>query len=188
MHYRDLASFNISYFELINFDYNFILERSETSDSRPYTTASIISKSSFNKNIPNVLQHDTGQNILPSDHGGTTEVFKYQDPRQFNIIPDPQKDTTTLQNAPEPSKTTTIQTVSELFDITMNNPQSLTITNDSKILQFFIIYYKFKSIQIQISIKLKMTLLKIQTKKMLLPFKYPCNSRIPNTTSLTSKS
>ena len=30
VHYRDLTSFNVTYFELINFDYNFILERSGT--------------------------------------------------------------------------------------------------------------------------------------------------------------
>ena len=41
VHYRDLNSFYINHFEQIDFDYNFILARSETSDCRPYTTSNI---------------------------------------------------------------------------------------------------------------------------------------------------
>ena len=96
MHYRDLTSFNINNFELINFDDNFILERSETSDSRPYTTSNIISEPSFDEYIPHILKHDTGQNILHFNQDDTTELFQNQDPQQFNIIPDPQQITTTL--------------------------------------------------------------------------------------------
>ena len=72
VHYRDLTSFNINYFELINFDYNFFLERSETSDSRPYTTSYIISEPSLNDYNPNILQQDTGQNHLHFNRDDTT--------------------------------------------------------------------------------------------------------------------
>ena len=135
MHYRDLTSFNIKYFELINFDYNFILEHSGTSDSRPYATSDIFSEPSFDENYPNILQQDTGQNMLHFNQDDTTELFQNQEPQQFNIVPDQQQDTTTLQNVPDPSETATIQKVSELSDVIVNNTQSLTITNDSNILQ-----------------------------------------------------
>ena len=80
MHYRDFTSFNINCFELINFDYNFILERSETSDSRPYTTFNIISEPLFDEYIPNILQHDTEQNILHFNQDDTTKLFQNQGP------------------------------------------------------------------------------------------------------------
>ena len=38
-HYRDLTSFNVTHFEQINLDHNFLLEHSETSDNRPFTTS-----------------------------------------------------------------------------------------------------------------------------------------------------
>ena len=64
-----------------------------------------------------------------------TELFQTQEFQQFNTIPDPQQVTTMLQNLPYPSEIATIQNVSELFDETINNPQSITITNDSNINQ-----------------------------------------------------
>ena len=39
--YRDLTSFNATYFEQINLDHNFITEHSETSDNRPYITTNV---------------------------------------------------------------------------------------------------------------------------------------------------
>ena len=35
----DLTSLNVTHFEQINLDHNFVLEHSETSDNRPYTTS-----------------------------------------------------------------------------------------------------------------------------------------------------
>ena len=136
MNYRDLTSFNIDYFELINFDYNFILERSDTSDSRPYTTFIIIPELSFDEYNPNILQNDTGQNNIHFNQDDTTELLRNQEPQHFNIIPDPQQDTTTLQNVADPSEIATIQNVSELSDEAVNITQSLTITNHSNILLF----------------------------------------------------
>ena len=37
----------LDYFNLINFDYNFILEHSETSDNRSYITSNIITEPSL---------------------------------------------------------------------------------------------------------------------------------------------
>ena len=39
LHYIDLTSLNVTHFEQINLDHNFVLEHSETSDNRPYTTS-----------------------------------------------------------------------------------------------------------------------------------------------------
>ena len=61
--------------------------------------------------------------------------FKIMNLKQFNILPDPQHVTSTLQNVPDPSETATIHNVAEIFDITMENLQSLTITNGSNKLQ-----------------------------------------------------
>ena len=133
--YRYLTSFNITCFELINFVSNCILERSETSDSRQNTTSNLISEPLFDEYNPNNIQHDTGQNILHFNQDDTTELFQNQEPQQFNIKSNPQQDTTTLQNVPNPSETATIQIVSELSDETMNHPQNITITTDSNILQ-----------------------------------------------------
>ena len=54
--------------------------------------------------------------------------------------------------------------VSELSDITIDNPQSLTNTNDSNILQF----PEHNITQNPITIEIKMTLLIIRTKTTLL--------------------
>ena len=58
------TSFNTTHLELINFDYHLIVEHSETSDNRPYTTSNIISETLFEEYNPNLLRHDTGQNTL----------------------------------------------------------------------------------------------------------------------------
>ena len=39
LHYRDLTSFNVTHFEQINLDHNFVLEHSATSDNRPFITS-----------------------------------------------------------------------------------------------------------------------------------------------------
>ena len=43
VHYKDPLSFNATYFELINYDTNFIIEHTETSDNRPYTNPNFTS-------------------------------------------------------------------------------------------------------------------------------------------------
>ena len=39
LQYRDLTSFNITYFEQINLDHTFLVEHSETTDNRPFITS-----------------------------------------------------------------------------------------------------------------------------------------------------
>ena len=38
LHYRDFTSLKVTHFEQITLDHNFVLEYSETSDNRPFTT------------------------------------------------------------------------------------------------------------------------------------------------------
>ena len=114
---------------------NTFLERSETSDSRSYTTSNIIFEPSLNEYDHIILQNDTGQNILHFNQDNPVELLQNQEPQKFIIIQDPQQSTTTLPYVPDPSETATIQNVSELSDETITNPQSLTITNDSNTLQ-----------------------------------------------------
>ena len=62
--YRGSTSFNITHFELINFDTKFILEHSKTSDRWPYTTPTLSSEPLPDAYSPHIPQHDTGQKIL----------------------------------------------------------------------------------------------------------------------------
>ena len=135
VHYRDLTSFNTNHFELINYEYHFIVEHSETSDKRRYSISNIISETSLEEYNPSILRHDTGQSNSQFNRDDHTELFQNQEPQQLKIVLDQQQDTTTIQNVLDPSKTATIQNVSELSDITVNSRQSFTITNDSNMLQ-----------------------------------------------------
>ena len=74
------------------------------------------------KHIPHILQHDSGQNILHTNQNDTTALFQNQETIHFT-------------NMPDPSETATIQNVSELSEETTNNPQSITKTDDSNIIQ-----------------------------------------------------
>ena len=63
VHYRDPTSFNKTYFKLIHFDNNFIIERSETSDNRPFTTSNLIFEPLLDEYNPHILEQDTRQKI-----------------------------------------------------------------------------------------------------------------------------
>ena len=76
IHYRYLTSFNTTFFNLINFDNSFILEHSETSDIQPYTTCNLLSEPFLDGYNPDLLQHDTGQNILHLNQDVTTIYYK----------------------------------------------------------------------------------------------------------------
>ena len=102
------------------------MEHSETSDSRPYTTSNIISETSF---------EGYDQNILQSNQDDNTEIFQNPEPQQSNTLPDQQQSITALQKLPDICDTATIQAVSDLSDVTINVPQSFTITSDSNVLQ-----------------------------------------------------
>ena len=106
VHYRNPLSFNTTYFELITYDTNFIIEHSETSDNRPYTNPNFTSEPSPDEHNPHILQ----QNSSHANQNETTEIFQNQETTHFNTIPDP-------------SETATIPNASEFSQETMNDPQ-----------------------------------------------------------------
>ena len=67
LQYRDLTSFNVTHFEQINLDHNFLLEHSETSDNRPFITSDT-SHETTPENKPlmlNLYIRDNNQNKKP---------------------------------------------------------------------------------------------------------------------------
>ena len=87
--------FHIPYFEIIAFDNNFIVERSETSDNRPYTTISTteIHTTPHNTNIQiqdsNELLSDTSESQVqyPQQSPQTTQPITHQPPNaQFENL------------------------------------------------------------------------------------------------------
>ena len=135
VHYRDPTSLNISHLELIILDNQLIIEHSEMSDNRPYTTTTIISETSSKEYYRKILRPDTEEDTFHFHSDDHSELFQNQEPQQLHIVQVPQQDTKTFKNIPDPSETATIQKVSEISDITINNPKSLTVTNESSILQ-----------------------------------------------------
>ena len=110
LHYKHLTSFIAHSYELIKPDDNFIVEHSETSDNRPYTTSNINSEISFDEYDQNILQHDTNQkNLQPNPDDNTGTFQSQQPPRQENKTLDQQQDITLLQKLPDSSDTVTIQ-------------------------------------------------------------------------------
>ena len=63
------------------------------------------------------------------------EQFQNQGPQRLHTVYTPQQNTKTLPHIPDPSETATIQNASEISGKTTNNPQSLTVTIDSNIVQ-----------------------------------------------------
>ena len=132
LHYRDPTSFNISYLELINPDSQFLVENSEVSDNRPYTSTKITPKIFSEQFDFNNLQQDSQGTFYSDDN---IEQFQNQE-EQFPTLQSKEQDVIIPLHIPDPSKIAPIQNVSEPSDITTNNPQSITITNYSNIPKF----------------------------------------------------
>ena len=137
LQYRDPTSFNTTYFEQINLDDNFITDYSETSDNRPYITSNISTETTPEEQTYNVVPQYTRQHSVQSEQDDLVNLFQNQKPHQLNPrYPQlPQASDTQQLN---PSETTKLQNVSEFFEETVQtvqNTQSLTITNDSKLIQ-----------------------------------------------------
>ena len=64
---------------MTTYDNNFIVEHSETSDNRPYTTSNIISE-------PTIEEYD--QSISQSNQDDKTEIFQDSELQQLNTIHD----------------------------------------------------------------------------------------------------
>ena len=129
--YRDLTSFNTTYFEQINLDHTFFVEQFETSDIRPFVTPNISLESTSEEQTSNVELLYTRQHSVQSEQEELDNLFQNPEPHslypQLPQIPD-------LQQT-NPSETAIIQNVSEISEETTQKTQSFTITNDSNLIQ-----------------------------------------------------
>ena len=137
LHYIDLTSLNVTHFEQINLDHNFVLEHSETSDNRPYTTSdtshTITHKEQTSNVQPSYMRQQSEQSEQSEQESPTQEtlvnIFQNPDspPRQ------PQLQVSDIQ-LPNPSETNTIHNTSELSEETVQNTRSFTIPDDSNLI------------------------------------------------------
>ena len=134
LHYIDLTSLNVTHFEQINLDHNIVLEHSETSDNRPYTTSDASHTTTHKEQTSNTQPSYIRQQSEQSEQESPTQetlvnLFQNPDspPRQ------PQLQVSDIQ-LPNPSETNTIHNTSEFSEETVQNTQSFTITDDSNLI------------------------------------------------------
>ena len=134
LQYRDLTSFNIAHFEQTNLDHNFLVEHSETSDNRPFTTSDTSSETTPEAQTSNVELLYTRQHSEQSEQEDYTTTFQNTEPHQDHP-PYPQLSQISDIQQTNPSETATIQNTSEFSEETVHNTQSFTITDDSNLIQ-----------------------------------------------------
>ena len=137
LQYRDLTSFNTTYFEQINLDHNFITDYSETSDNRPYITSNISPEITPEEQTSNVVPQYTRRHSVQSEQEDLTNIFQNPEPHQLNPLYPKLPQASDIQQI-NPSETATIQNASEFSEETVQtvqNTQSLTITNYSNLIQ-----------------------------------------------------
>ena len=137
-HYIDLTSLNVTHFEQINLDHNFVLEHSETSDSRPYITSdtlhqTILPTQTFNVEPPYIRQQSEQSEQESITQETLVHLFHNTDSPQEQSPQPPQSQISDTRQ-PNPSEIHTLPNTSELSDETVQNPQSFTITEDSNLI------------------------------------------------------
>ena len=135
LHYRDLTSLNVTHLEQINLDSTFILEHSETSDNRPFTTSDTSHETTPEEQTFSVEPLYTRQQSEQSEQESSEQeafanIFHNPDSPQEQLLYSPQLQAPDIQQ-PNPSETNTIHNTSEFSEETVQNTQSLTITDDS---------------------------------------------------------
>ena len=134
LHYRDLTSFNVTHFEQINLDHNFLLEHSETSDNRPFITSDTSHETTPEEQTSNVEPLYTRQQSEQSEQEALANLFfQNSDPPQEQPLHTPLSQISDIQQ-PNPSETTTIHDTSEFSEETVPNTQSFTIPDDSNLI------------------------------------------------------
>ena len=134
LHYRDLTSFNVTHFDQINLDHNFLLEHSETSDNRPFIKSDTSPETTPEEQTSNVEPLYTRQQSEQSEQEDLTNLFQNSDPPQEQPLYPPLSQVSDIQQ-PNPSETATIQDTSEFSEETVQNTRSFTITDDSNFIQ-----------------------------------------------------
>ena len=134
LHYRDLTSFNVTHFEQINLDHNFLLEHSGTSDNRPFITSNTSPETTPEEQTSNVEPVYTTQQSEQSEQETLDNLFQNSDPPQEQPLYPPLSQISDIQQ-PNPSQTTTIHNTSKFSEETVQNTRSFTITDDSNLIQ-----------------------------------------------------
>ena len=129
--YRDLTSFNVTHFEQINVDHNFL---AETSDNRPFTTSHTSHETTPEEQTSNVELFYTRQHSEQSEQEDLTNLLQNPDPHQEHPLYPSLPQASDIQQA-NPSETATIQNTSEFSAETVQNTQIFTITGDSNRIQ-----------------------------------------------------
>ena len=138
LHYRDLTSLNVTHFEQITLDHNFVLEHSETSDNRPFTTHDTFHETTPQEQTssvePSYTRQQSDQSEQESPEQETlTNLFQNPDLPQEQLPYPPLSQISDMQQ-PNPSETNTIHNTSELSEETVQNTRSFTITDDSNLI------------------------------------------------------
>ena len=131
------TSFNTAHIEQIHLDHNFLVEHSETSDSRPYVTTNVPPDTTPEEQTFNIPPQYTRQNTIQSEEDHTTHLFQSQKSHQLNPLYPQRPQPSDIQPS-NPSETATTHNLSERSDETIQtvqNTQSFTITNDSNFIQ-----------------------------------------------------
>ena len=137
LQYRNLTSFNTTYFDQINLDHTILVEHSETSDNRPYITSNISPGTTPEEQTSNVVPQYTRQHSVQSEQDDFVNLFQNREPQQLNQLY-PQLPQASDKQPLNPSETATMQNASEFSEETVQtvqNTHSLTITNDSNLIQ-----------------------------------------------------
>ena len=140
LQYREPTSLNITFFQQINLDQNCITDYIETSDNRPYFTSNIPPETTPEEQTSNVVPQYTRQYSVQSEEQEDLDnlnLFQNQQPYQLNPLYQQLTQTSDTQQL-NPSATATLQNTSdssEESEQTVQNTQSLTITNDSNLIQ-----------------------------------------------------
>ena len=109
----------------------------ETSDNRPYITSNISPETTPEEQISNVVPQYTRQHSVQSEQKDLANLLQNQEPHQLNPLYPQLPQASDIQQF-YPSKTATIQNASEFSEETVQtvqNTQSITITNDSNLIQ-----------------------------------------------------
>ena len=133
LQYRDLTSFNVTHFEQINLDHNFLVEHSETSDNRPFITSDASPETTPEEQTSNVEPLYTRQQSEQSEQEALANLFQNSDPPQEQPLYPPLSQISDIQQ-PNPFETTTNHDTSEFSEETVQNTRSFTITDDSNII------------------------------------------------------
>ena len=136
LHYRDLTSFNVTHFEQINLDHNFLLEHSETSDNLSFITSDTsheIAPEEQTSNVEPLYTRQQSEQSEQSEQEALANLSQNSDPPQEQPLYPPLSQISDIQQ-PNPSETTTIHGTSEFSEETVQNTQSFTITDDSNLI------------------------------------------------------